>query len=159
MNHDEVMQVLNDPLAQELMHSQPFARLAYIGTDGAPRAVPVSFYWNGAQFVTATAPKAPKVCALQANPKIALTVDTNTRPPHALLVRGTATVEEVDGVPMEQLKAFEKQMPAEQLPAHEIQMRAIYKQMARIRISPEWAKLLDYETRWPSCVEKLMKEI
>jgi hypothetical protein len=65
----------------------------------------------------------------------------------------------VDGVPIELLKAFEKQMPPEQLPEHEIMVRAIYKQMARIVISPEWAKLLDFETRLPSSVEQLVKEM
>ena len=42
-----------------------------------------------------------KVQALhvQANQKVALTIDTTTFPPHVLLVRGTARVEVVDGAP------------------------------------------------------------
>jgi hypothetical protein len=36
---------------------------------------------------------------VQANPKVALTIDTTTFPPHVLLVRGTARVAVVDGVP------------------------------------------------------------
>jgi hypothetical protein len=39
---------------------------------------------------------APKVKALAANPKVALTVDTDSFPPHVLLVRGEAAVEVVD---------------------------------------------------------------
>ena len=39
-----------------------------------------------------------KVKALVANPKVALTIDTAEPPWHILLVRGTASVEIVDGV-------------------------------------------------------------
>src|SRR5215212_1384869 len=101
MPYDDVIQVLNDPLAQELLHSNIPARLAYTGRDGAPRAIPIAFDWTGTEFVICTPPHAPKVRALQANPKVALTIDTTTFPPHVLLVRGTASVEVVDGVPPE----------------------------------------------------------
>jgi hypothetical protein len=30
--------------------------------------------------------------------------------------------------------------------------------MARIKITPVWAKLLDFETRFPSPIEKLMRQ-
>jgi hypothetical protein len=89
------------PLAQELMQSSIPARLAYVGPDGFPRAIPIGFHWNGAEFVLCTVPHAPKVSALKANPKVALTVDTNTFPPHVLLVRGIAAIDLVDGVPAE----------------------------------------------------------
>ena len=36
-------------------------------------------------------------------------------------------------------------------------MRGLYKQMARIAIEPEWAKLLDFETTVPSAVEELLR--
>ena len=86
MQEQDVTRVLSDPLAQELMQSSIPARLAYVGPDGFPRAIPIGFHWNGAQFVLCTVPHAPKVPALQANPKVGLTVDTNTLPPHVLLV-------------------------------------------------------------------------
>src|SRR5690348_3754917 len=88
MQHENVIQVLNDPLAQELLNSAIPARLAYTGRDGFPRVIPIGFYWNGTQFFVCTAPNAPKVRALAANPKVALTIDTDTFPPHVLLVRG-----------------------------------------------------------------------
>jgi Pyridoxamine 5'-phosphate oxidase len=84
MRHEDVMEVLNDPLAQELMHSPLLARMAYNGMDGTPRAIPIGYLWNGAGFVMCTASIAPKVRALQANPKAALTIDTETEPPHVL---------------------------------------------------------------------------
>ncbi len=157
MQRKDVISVLNDPLAQELMTSPIPARLAYIGLDGAPRAIPIGFYWNGGEFVIATATIAPKVRALIANPKVALTIDTDTMPPHVLLVRGTASVKIIDGVPSEYLQASQRYVPAQQWPAFEAQVRATYKQMARITIVPEWAKLLDFETRLPSAVEALMR--
>jgi len=37
-------------------------------------------------------------------------------------------------------------------------VRRLYKQMARIVISPTWAKILDFETRIPSAVEELARQ-
>jgi hypothetical protein len=33
----------------------------------------------------------------------------------------------------------------------------MYKQMARIKITPLWAKLLDFQTRFPTAIEKLIR--
>lgn len=150
------MEVLNDPLAQELLHSPLLARMAYNGMDGNPRAIPIGYLWNGARFVMCTASIAPKVRALRANPRAALTIDTETQPPHILLVRGTTSVEIVDGVPAEYLQASWKSVPEEQRAAFEAQVRDLYKQMARITLEPEWAKLIDFETRFPIAVQHLV---
>ena len=158
MQHETVMNVLSDPLAQELLHSPLLARLGYIGADGAPRVVPVGYVWNGSTFIVCTAMQAPKVRALASNAKVSLSIDTGTdaQPPHVLLVRGTATVEIVDGVPNEFLEASDKSLPRDQWSQFEAQVRSIYPQMARITIEPEWAKLLDFETRLPIAVEWLV---
>ena len=158
MHHDDVMSVLNDPLAQELLHSPLLARLAYIGTDGAPRAIPIGYHWNGDQFVMCTAAAAPKVRALRANPSVALTVDRETMPPHVLLVRGTSSIDIVDGVPDEFLLASRKGLPAEDMAGFEAQTRSLYPRMARIAIEPTWAKLLDFETRLPVAVQHLLDQ-
>src|SRR5947209_3059681 len=97
MQRDHVMRVLNDPLAQELMASRIPARVAYTSLDGSPRVVPLGFHWNGEQFVICTVPDSPKVRALAAQPQVALTIDTDTFPPHVLLVRGNASLETIDG--------------------------------------------------------------
>ncbi len=47
-------------------------------------------------------------------------------------------------------------MPAEQFEAWEAGVRALYSQMARITITPDWAKLLDFETTIPKAVEDLV---
>jgi Pyridoxamine 5'-phosphate oxidase len=157
MQQQDVMRVLNDPLAQELMRSNIPARLAYVGPDGFPRAIPIGFHWNGADFVLSTVPHAPKVSALKSNPKVALTIDTVAFPPHVLLVRGTAAIDIVDGVPPEYLEASRKSITPDQWEGFERQVRALYKQMARIKITPLWAKILDFETRFPTPIEKLLR--
>lgn len=156
MRHEDVIQVLNDPLAEELMASNIPVRLAYTGIDGFPRVIPLGFLWNGSRFVVCTIPNAPKVRALKENPKVAMTIDTNSFPPHVLLVRGTATVEVVEGVPSEFLDGAKKLVEEQQMQEFEAQVRGLYKQMARIEIVPEWAKLMDFETRLPSAVEQLL---
>ena len=105
MQREKVMQVLNDPLAQQLIWSDIPARVAYTGTDGRPRVVPLGFHWNGTRFIICTVPESPKVRALRVNPHVALTIDTVSFPPHVLLVRGTVSMDVVDGVPMEYLEA------------------------------------------------------
>jgi hypothetical protein len=155
MKQEQVTEVMNDPLAQELLTSTIPARLAYTGLDGFPRAIPIGFLWDGTRFVVGTATNSPKMRALRANPKVALTIDTNTFPPHVLLVRGTARVEIVDGVIPEYLEASKKYVAPEQWEAFEQQVTALYKQQGRITIVPSWAKLLDFETRLPSAQEEL----
>jgi Pyridoxamine 5'-phosphate oxidase len=158
MKQEQVKQVMNDPLAQELLNSDIPARLAYIGLDGFPRAIPVGFLWDGRRFVIGTATNSPKMKALSANPKVALTIDTNAFPPHILLVRGTAHVEIVDGVAPEFLEGSRKYVAPEQWEGFEQQVRGLYKQQGRITIVPEWAKLIDFETRIPSAQEKLIAQ-
>jgi hypothetical protein len=157
MQRTDVMHVLNDPLAQQLMHSRIPARVAYTSIDGAPRVVPLAFHWNGEQFIVCTIPDSEKVRALMRNPLVALTIDTEGFPPQALLVRGTASLETVDGVPPEYLEASRKSVGDAGMPAFEGQVRALYQQMVRISIEPRWAKLLDFETRLPTPLENLIK--
>lgn len=75
-----VMDVLNDEVAQELLHSQELAKLAYNWTDGTPRVVPIWFHWDGREIVMGTPGTAPKVKALEARPDVALTIDTTSWP-------------------------------------------------------------------------------
>src|SRR6266480_2631059 len=119
MNREAALQVLATPLAQELLHSELLFRLAYVGPDGYPRVVPMGYIWKGGRFVVCTASNAPKVKALQSNPRVALTIDTQTQPPHILLVRGSAAVEVVDGVPDEYLEASRRYVPRQEWSAFE----------------------------------------
>lgn len=153
MNQQEVMQILNDPLSQELLHSNIPARMAYTGTDDLPRVIPIGFYWNGTDFIMATHPNSLKVRALTRQPKVALTIDTNTFPPHMLTVRGTTSIEVVEGVPREYLEASRRFIAPEQWEGFEAGVRATYKQMARITVTPEWAQVYDFVTRAPKGIQ------
>jgi hypothetical protein len=75
------LELLQHPISQELLQSKIPARLAYIGTDGTPRVVPIWFQWNGQDLVMGTPPPAPKLRALAKNPKVALTIDGTAFPP------------------------------------------------------------------------------
>ena len=155
MGQADVVEVLNDPLAQRLMAAAIPARLAYVAVDGTPRVVPMGFHWNGAEIVMATVPVSPKVSALRANPVVALTVDTNDQPPNVLMVRGTVRVHEVDGVPEEFLAGSRKLVRASQWDGFEAGVRALYARMSVITVTPTWAKVLDFETRIPDAVARL----
>lgn len=41
------LDLLHDPVAQDLLASTVPARLAYTWHDGKPRIVPIGFHWNG----------------------------------------------------------------------------------------------------------------
>lgn len=156
MEQREVMELLNgDPYARRLLTSSIPARLAYIGLDGAPRAIPIAYHFDGARFVLATIDFSPKVRAIQANPAVALTIDTEGQPPLVLLVRGDATVSVVEGVVPAYLEANRRMIPEDAYPAFEQQVTQLYDRMARIDITPTWAKVLDFETRAPSSVMEL----
>jgi hypothetical protein len=152
-----VAEVLAKPLSEELLTSHIPARLAYTGVDGDPRVIPIGFLWTGSDLKIYTLPKSAKVKALEQNPRVAITIDTEVFPPHVLLIRGSATLELVDGVPDGYVEAARKNVPAEQMPDWEAGVRQLYQQMVTITVTPDWAKLLDFETTLPKAVEDLVK--
>lgn len=159
MTPEEIRAAMEDPVAQRLLGSAIPGRLAYVALDGTPRVVPVGFHWDGTTIVIGTVPTSAKVAALEANPAVALTIDTSppTWPPNVLLVRGTARVTLVDGVFPEYVAASKKVTPAEAFPEWEAGVNALYDQMARIDITPTWVKIHDFETRIPQAVEDLAR--
>ena len=158
MQPNEITEVLNRPGSQQML-SRDVARLAYVATDGAPRVIPIAFTWNGAQLVMCTTKNAPKLRALRRDPSVALTIDTEVHPPTMLLVRGTAELDVVDGIPEEYLQMNGTYaMTPEQRVAWEAEVRSLYDGMVRIVVTPTWAKLIDFETTLPSAVEELVLE-
>jgi Pyridoxamine 5'-phosphate oxidase len=154
----EMTEELEHPGARNLLASATLLRLAYDGSDGFPRVVPIGFYFNGNQIVVCTAATAPKVKALSSRPNVAITIDVGDTPTEAkaLLVRGLASVDIVDGVPDEYLAASRKVLGADQMPVFERQVRSMYDQMARISIEPVWARFFDFGAgRMPSFLMKL----
>lgn len=148
------LSLLSDPVAKELLQSTRLARVAYIWTDGTPRVIPVWFHWDGKDLVLAGPPDAPKMKALPRNTKVAVTIDSETWPYHGLMVRGTATTTVVDGLPPEYMAAAHRYMGDEQGDAWVANVNNMSPKSARIAIRPEWVAILDFETRWPSAIEK-----
>src|SRR5262249_3181832 len=133
------------------------ARLAYNGRDGYPRVIPIGFLWNGTDIVVCTAPTAPKVSALAERPQVALTIDDASPPARALLVRGVARIEVVDGVAPEYLAAAAKSMSGDDLAGFAAAVRATYAAMARITITPTWARYFDFGGgRVPTYLRRLL---
>ena len=157
MRTEDVSAELAKPISRELLSSSVPARLAYTGRDGGPRVIPVGFWWDGAQVLVFTVPSSAKVPALNRDPRVAITIDTQGFPPRVLLVRGTAELTEVEGVPDEYVAASKKLMPPEQFDGWLAGVRALYERMTRIAITPTWAKLLDFETTIPKAVEDLIR--
>lgn len=145
MDKQELAGELGHPDAQKLL-SGSMARLAYNGHDGFPRVIPVGFYWTGERLVVSTAPTSPKTRALARRPQVALTIDAGSTPEEAkaLLVRGLATLETVNGVTDEYLAAARRSMDGPELAEFEHKVRATYKQMVRISIEPHWARFYDF---------------
>jgi hypothetical protein len=150
--HQGDLALLQHPVSQELLHSKIPARLAYVWTDGTPRVIPIWFHWNGREFVMASPPKAPKLKALVKNPKVSFAIDDNTFPHKVLLIRGTARLENVDGIVPEYVMAADRYFGPEQGQAWVTQLRTLVSSMVRITIVPEWVGLLDFQTRFPSAL-------
>jgi len=144
------LEFLDHPVAQHLLSSTEPAQMAYSWTDGTPRTVPIWFHWDGEAIVFATPPRAPKLIALRANPAVAITIDEHVFPYKILYVRGRATVEMLDDVAPEYAAAAERYFGPEQGKAWVDQLRG--QPEARIRVTPEWANVIDFQTRFPSAL-------
>jgi Pyridoxamine 5'-phosphate oxidase len=120
--------------------------------------IPIGYVWDGERFLMWTIPGSAKVGALQADDRVAITIDVLGPPPRVLLVRGRAALETVDGVPDGYLEASHRTMSQEAWEGFDTQVRALYKQMVTITVTPEWARLLDFETTLPSAVENLLSQ-
>jgi hypothetical protein len=150
VTYEAIVELMNnDPVVQKLLRAPIPARLAYVAGDGSPRVVPVSYLWNGKGFVFASPPDWPKIKALSANPKVALTVDTTDFPPHILLARGVATIEFGKGVPDEYVEASRRIVGEAGMAEWEAGVRAEARDMALVTITPTWIKVIDFETRFP----------
>src|SRR6266496_3312364 len=161
MERQDIDDELSRTGAQELLASTSMARLAYIGTDGTPRVIPIGFFWTGDQVVISSATTSPKVAALSACPDVALTIDAGDTPDQAraLSIRGRASVEIVDGVVAEYLAAARKTMDAEAAAEFEQNVRGLYVQMERIVITPHWVRYYDFGAgRMPRFLQELAEQ-
>jgi hypothetical protein len=150
--------LLDDPVAQRLLQSTIPARLAYTWTDGTPRVIPIGFHWNGEEIVLGTFPDSPKMTALHDGSKVALTIDSDTMPHKVLMVRGTVRTDTVEGIAPEYAAMTRRVFGEEAGQAWLDNMSPICPQMARVFVKPEWVGILDFETRFPSSIERAMEQ-
>jgi hypothetical protein len=151
------LDLLQHPVAQEMLQAPIPMRLAYSWTDGSPRVIPIGFHWDGTDLVIGSPVDAPKMKALTRNPKVAATIDSNSPPWHVLLVRGTANITIHDGIIPEYVTYCHRYMGEAGATAWLQQLGAMISQMARIAIRPEWVGVIDFEQRLPSPVEKAIE--
>ena len=151
--------LLHDPVAQRLLTSTAPARLAYVWTDGTPRVVPIGFHWNGREIVLGSPPEAPKAHVLRDGAAVALTIDSDTMPYKALSIRGTVRLDVVEGIAPEYAAMVRRCMGDSAGEGWLEQLAVMCPQMLRMTITPTWAGVLDFETRFPSAIERAMERL
>jgi hypothetical protein len=112
--------------------------------------IPIGWLWTGADLVFATFGGSPKLAALRRNPAVALTIDRAGPPPEALLLRGSATVADVEGVPEEYRRMQAKYYGEEAAEAVVAAIREAGAPMAVVTVRPSWVTTMDFRTRFPS---------
>jgi nitroimidazol reductase NimA-like FMN-containing flavoprotein (pyridoxamine 5'-phosphate oxidase superfamily) len=161
MRIEDVRNELAQPGALELLRTAALMRLAYSGSDGTPRVIPIGFFWTGERIVVCTSTRAPKGDAIRVRPDVAATIDVGAGPAdsRSLLVRGPAAVETVDGIPREYIEASRKTMSTDEVAGFEQAVQAMYPQMVRITITPTWARYYDFGGgRLPATLQALADE-
>jgi hypothetical protein len=141
--------LLDSDVAQRLLVSTELARLAYVASDGTPRVFPMLFHWTGEELVLSTFAGARKIGALRARPAVAITIDAASQPPEVLLVRGRASITDVDGIVPEYALAQRRYGGEEHAAALLKQLDHPGTRMARIAVRPTWVGVLDFQTRFP----------
>ena len=143
-DYSVVAATLGEPLAQELLHSSIPARFAFAAKDGTPRVTPIWFHWTGQSLVFASRADSAKVIALRRRPEVAVSIDSETWPYKVLRMRGRVVIEEVAGGVEEYARAalryYGKTHSQRWLQAIGFGAGV----MARMTLTPEWAKLEDF---------------
>ena len=149
------VELLNDPVAQQLLQSRNPANFGYVWKNGTPRVVPIWFYWDGQELVLGSDVQMPKVKVVN-NAKVAVTIHDINYPYKVLIIRGTAHVAIVDGIAPEYAAAAKRYFGEEGGNAWIRNMEPIAAQQARITVTPEWVGVQDFETRFPNALERAM---
>ena len=68
------------------------------------------------------------------------------------MVRGTASIEMIEGIVPEYELAAQRYFGEAQALAWITQLRRMIPRMARISIRPEWVGVLDFQSRFPSAL-------
>jgi hypothetical protein len=144
------VRLLDHPVAAALLASRELARLSYVAADGTARVFPMLFHWTGTELVFGTFAGARKIAALRARPEVAVTIDASGPPLEVLLLRGTATVDDVEGIVPEYAAAHHRYYGPEQGAAAVAEVDRPGTRMARIAVTPTWIGVLEFQTRFPA---------
>ncbi len=144
------LRLLDHPVAQNLLSSAIPARVGYLGTDGSPRVSPMWFHWAGSEIVFGADTLSLKVRALQADQRVAISIDSESAPYQMLSIRGLAGVTVVSGVVPEYITAALRYLGPEAGQRFAEHMTATKSDMARIAVRPDWVGVIDFQTRFPS---------
>ena len=91
MKKEEIQAITGNPKVKELLSKPLLARMATCNPETLqPHVVPVWYEWDGENFWIHTFRATRKIRELQANPKISVVVDTDTRgePAQAVIMEG-----------------------------------------------------------------------
>jgi nitroimidazol reductase NimA-like FMN-containing flavoprotein (pyridoxamine 5'-phosphate oxidase superfamily) len=153
------LRLLETEVAKRLLASTTLARFAYVAKDGTPRVIPTWFKWNGEEIVMPTFLSAPHIAnpaarlkALREKPDVAITIDTETAPPNSVLVRGRATITEVDGIDPDYADSARRYLGEDVAKGYLSQLDQPGTRMARIAVRPAWVGVLDFQTRSPGAI-------
>jgi hypothetical protein len=144
-------QLLETPLARELLAAAIPARVAYTAKDGTPRISATWFRWTGGEVVMPTFVRAPhiptparRLVALRARPDVAVSIDTESSPAQVLMLRGRVQVTEVDGIDPDYADAARQYLGEEAAGQYLAMADQPGTRMARISLRPTWVGLLDF---------------
>jgi hypothetical protein len=151
------LRLLETDVARRRLAALSPLRLAYVAQDGTPRVVPVLFHWTGEEVVMGGFAPSARGRALRANPRVALTIDTDEQPPEVLSLRGDAVVTEVADVVPEYETYMRAGMPAEAADAYFAELRSRTVLMERIAVRPDWAAVMDFRRRFPAAMPEWMR--
>ncbi len=104
---------------------------------------------DGCEFVFGAAGTSPKVRALEANPSVAVTIDSEAPPYKVLLARGRAEIQIVDDAVKEYAESALRYLGPDKGAQFRDYARANMAGMARVTVKPEWVGLIDFQTRHP----------
>ena len=121
--------------------------------------VPSWFHWTGEELVTATFASAPhvrrpalRVADLRADPRVAVTIDTEAFPPEVLTLRGEVALAEQAGVVPEYALAAVRYLGDDAADAYLGGLDHPSTRMVRIALRPSWVGLLDFQGRLPEAL-------
>ena len=88
---------------------------------------------------------------------MAITIDQAASWPYtALLIRGRASLDEVQSIAPDYAQAATRYFGPEQGAAWLEQVAKLGSSMLRIAVTPEWVSILDFQQRFPSAIARAM---